>query len=38
VAGLLRVDTLVYGPVDAEKARHIVGERRRAAVAAGSGS
>ena len=27
----IRVDTLVYGPLDAEKARHIVHERRRAA-------
>jgi NADH:ubiquinone oxidoreductase subunit E len=26
----IRVDTLVYGPVDADKARHVVGERLRA--------
>ncbi len=27
----IRVDTMVYGPLDADKARHIVGERRAAA-------
>ena len=30
VSPAIRVDTLVYGPLDAEKARHIVHERRRA--------
>lgn len=30
----IRVDTLVYGPVTAEQARHVVAERRRAATAA----
>jgi len=27
----IRVDTLVYGPLDADKARHVVQERRKAA-------
>jgi NADH:ubiquinone oxidoreductase subunit E len=27
----IRIDTLVYGPLDADKARHIVAERRKAA-------
>ena len=31
ISPAIRVDTLVYGPVDAAKARHIVGERRAAA-------
>ena len=30
ISPAIRVDTLVYGPLDAEKARHIVHERRRA--------
>jgi NADH:ubiquinone oxidoreductase subunit E len=30
MAPALRIDTLVYGPLDADKARHILGERRRA--------
>jgi NADH:ubiquinone oxidoreductase subunit E len=30
----IRVDTLVYGPVDADKALHVVGERLRAGTAA----
>ena len=38
ISPAIRIDTLVYGPVDAEKARHIVSERRRSAVGAGSGS
>jgi NADH:ubiquinone oxidoreductase subunit E len=37
ISPAIRVDTLVYGPVDEEKALHIVGERvRGTAVAAGS--
>jgi NADH-quinone oxidoreductase subunit E len=35
LAPALRIDTLVYGPLNAEQARHLVGERRRAAAAAG---
>jgi len=35
LAPALRIDTLVYGPLTAEQARHLVGERRRAAAAAG---
>ena len=31
----MRIDTLVYGPLDEEKALHIVGERRAAAPAGG---
>ena len=38
ISPAIRIDTLVYGPVDAEQARHIVSERRRSAVSAGSGS
>jgi len=30
MAPAIRIDTLVYGPLDAEKALHIIGERRRA--------
>ena len=30
ISPAIRIDTLVYGPVDAEKALHIVDERRRA--------
>jgi NADH:ubiquinone oxidoreductase subunit E len=30
ISPAIRVDTLVYGPLDADKARHIVHERRRA--------
>ena len=33
ISPAIRVDTLVYGPLDADKARHIVQERRRAAAA-----
>ncbi|HUF06321.1 MAG TPA: NAD(P)H-dependent oxidoreductase subunit E [Candidatus Binatia bacterium] len=36
ISPAIRVDTLVYGPLDAEKARHVVQERRRATAAAGS--
>jgi NADH:ubiquinone oxidoreductase subunit E len=36
ISPAIRVDTLVYGPLDAEKARHIVHERRRATATAGS--
>jgi NADH-quinone oxidoreductase subunit E len=36
ISPAIRIDTLVYGPVDAEKALHVVEERRRAASAAGS--
>ena len=35
LAPALRIDTLVYGPLTAEQARHLVGERRRAAAATG---
>ena len=34
----IRVDTLVYGPLDAAKAQHVVHERRAAATAAGVGA
>jgi NADH:ubiquinone oxidoreductase subunit E len=34
ISPAIRVDTLVYGPVDVEKALHIVGERRAAAAGA----
>jgi NADH:ubiquinone oxidoreductase subunit E len=34
----IRVDTLVYGPLDAAKAQHIVHERRAAATATGAGA
>ena len=34
----IRIDTLVFGPVDAAKARHIVGERRAAAARPTSGA
>ena len=34
ISPAIRVDTLVYGPVDAAKARHIVSERRAAATRA----
>ena len=34
----IRVDTLVYGPLDAAKAQHVVHERRAAAKAAGVGA
>ena len=34
----IRVDTLVYGPLDADKAQHVVHERRAAATAAGAGA
>jgi NADH-quinone oxidoreductase subunit E len=34
ISPAIRIDTLVYGPVDAEKALHIVEERRRASRAA----
>jgi len=30
IAPAMRIDTLVYGPLDTEKALHILGERRRA--------
>jgi NADH:ubiquinone oxidoreductase subunit E len=32
ISPAIRIDTLVYGPLDADKARHIVGERRKAAL------
>ncbi|MDH4333695.1 MAG: NAD(P)H-dependent oxidoreductase subunit E [Chloroflexota bacterium] len=35
LAPALRIDTLVYGPLTTEQARHLVGERRRAAAATG---
>jgi NADH:ubiquinone oxidoreductase subunit E len=41
ISPAIRVDTLVYGPVDEEKAVHIVGERRaadRSATSVGAGS
>jgi len=38
ISPAIRVDTLVYGPVDAAKARHIVGERRSAAKRVGAPS
>jgi NADH:ubiquinone oxidoreductase subunit E len=41
ISPAIRVDTLVYGPLDEEKAVHIVEERRsaaRAAAPAGAGS
>jgi NADH-quinone oxidoreductase subunit E len=31
ISPAIRVDTLVYGPVDADKARHIIDERQKAA-------
>jgi NADH:ubiquinone oxidoreductase subunit E len=31
ISPAIRIDTLVYGPLDADKARHVVHERRRAA-------
>ncbi|HJP72334.1 MAG TPA: NAD(P)H-dependent oxidoreductase subunit E [Candidatus Limnocylindria bacterium] len=34
----IRVDTLVYGPLDAAKAQHVVHERRNAATTVGAGS
>ncbi|MGH2380840.1 MAG: NAD(P)H-dependent oxidoreductase subunit E, partial [Candidatus Limnocylindria bacterium] len=37
ISPAMRVDTLVYGPLDEEKARHIVGERRFAASAGSAG-
>lgn len=37
ISPAIRVDTLVYGPVDAEKALHVVEERRRAS-RAGAGA
>lgn len=36
ISPAIRVDTLVYGPLDVDKARHIVQERRRAASSAGA--
>jgi NADH:ubiquinone oxidoreductase subunit E len=35
LAPAIRIDTLVYGPVTAEQARHLVHERRRAADGSG---
>jgi NADH:ubiquinone oxidoreductase subunit E len=31
ISPAVRIDTLVYGPLDVSKARHVVGERRAAA-------
>ena len=38
ISPAIRIDTLVYGPLDEDKARHIVGERRRSATPALAGS
>jgi NADH:ubiquinone oxidoreductase subunit E/Pyruvate/2-oxoacid:ferredoxin oxidoreductase delta subunit len=34
----IRIDTLVFGPISADQARHLVQERRRGTAAAGSGA
>jgi NADH-quinone oxidoreductase subunit E len=34
----IRIDTLVYGPLDADKARHVVQERRKAAARTAAGA
>ena len=34
----IRIDTLVYGPLDPEKARHLVSERRAAAARVAEGT
>ncbi|HEX2140769.1 MAG TPA: NAD(P)H-dependent oxidoreductase subunit E [Candidatus Limnocylindria bacterium] len=36
IAPAMRIDTLVYGPLDAEKARHLVEQRRRTGQPAGA--
>jgi len=33
MAPAIRIDTLVYGPINADQARHLVQERRRSASA-----
>jgi NADH-quinone oxidoreductase subunit E len=38
LAPAVRVDTLVYGPLTVDQARHVVSERRRARAAAGAAS
>jgi NADH:ubiquinone oxidoreductase subunit E len=38
ISPAIRVDTLVYGPLDPAKARHILQERRRATARAGAAS
>ncbi|MBA3739952.1 MAG: NAD(P)H-dependent oxidoreductase subunit E [Chloroflexi bacterium] len=38
ISPAIRIDTLVYGPLDADKARHVVHERRRAADQATAGA
>ena len=36
MAPAIRIDTLVFGPINADQARHLVQERRRTSAASGA--